>query len=553
MESLGPVERVTHMAQEFLPHMSMDHISKEVVEAEQRFISEQLKANEKKVRMLQEEEQDRLFGLGAMYTGGKIRRPAEPYEFGDSQQQQRRTILRARLEQMNTIAAAQQKQQIERGSAFLNNRASTNMKNTIFTMDESGDPKELPSMSKQIESMLNTSARDLDTSSDPFIKNVTRYGILGDSDPKNAEYDRPLDPKWAAIKEFINYARQTDLDDPQLWSRDQLRGLWVDLVDPDNTGDRMMHLQFASYEEFFLTVKDMVGADATQKEIEAELLRRVKAVFPHFTEGTVKALIYRILESLFFSALPPTRTQQQKQDYTIDHNDLVIQSITDEITDGGTKFSYFKFSELAGQPLPKIAAVYDSIEALAKNKIKEKQWYAVAENMLKDDPRAASNMLLALYDSLRPIHDPQDLGSTEKVLGKVYEPEIINGVATGVGKRKSSIAIVKITPGNGRFVINGRDYLQYFANPLHKIKVSIPLKMVNAISHFDINVKVTGGGTTGQVDAISLGLARALAKFVPEYGYMFAKHGLMRRDPREVERKKPGRRKARRAFQWVKR
>lgn len=552
----GPIERVASMATQILPSLDIDHITKEMVDAEQRYVSERIKKNEERVRELQDEEQDKLFGLGTMYTGNKVKRPAEPYEYANYQQDQRMTSFNARLEHMDVVIGAQQKQQRQRAVGFLNNRANADEKNTLFTMDENANPENLPKLSRQIESALHVAARDLDTTKDPFVKNVARYGILGDSDPKNEDYVAPVDPKWGAIKEYINYARQAELHDPQLWSPSQLKTLWIDMVTPAESRSReekSQYMQFSSYEEFFNTARDLVSKNSSDEAITAELLKRLKAVYPQFTETMLNTVMFKILGSLFDTGKIPSRLERRRRNYTMDSNELVIQSITDNVTDGGTKFSFFKFSELAGQPMPKLGAVYDSIEAMSKNRVKERQWYAVAENMKNNDPRIASNSLMALYETLRPIHDPREHGASEAGKRKIYDAEIINGVSTGVGKRKSSIATVKVKPGNGLFTINGRDYLQYLTSPIHKIKLSIPLSLVDIISQFDINVNVKGGGTTGQLDAIQLGLVRAVSKFVPEFGFVFARHGFMRRDAREVERKKPGRKKARKRFQWVKR
>lgn len=556
LASMGPLERVQELTRQFLPHMTMDHLTKEAVDAEKRYTSERLKANEEHVRMLQEDEQDRLFGLGSIYSGSKVPRPAEPYEYDTYQQRHRRALLRGRMEHMQLILEAQQKQQQQRGTAFLNNRASANMRNNIFAMGENTDPKELPELSKQVESMLHTAARDIDNMSDPFIKDVARYGILGDSDPQDSEYVRPVDPKWATLKEYINYARQIHMDDPQVWSKPQLREIWARLVVPKDArslDDSLDMLQFTSYEDFFRTVKDLIGRNSSDAEIEKELVTRLQNIYPQFTEGALRTMLIRILDSLLHVGKVPRKAEIRATGYKMDSNELVIQSITDKVTDGGTKFSFIKFAEMAGQPMPKMAAVYDSIEALSKRRVRERQFYAVVENMRENDPRLAPNPIAALYEALRPIHDPSVLGSMGEPPRKVFEPEIINGVATGVGKRKSSIAIVKVKPGNGLFVINGRDYLQYFTNPIHKIKVALPLKLLDIVGQFDIDVTVHGGGTTGQVDAIIHGLSRALPKFIPEFGYALARNGFMHRDARVVERKKPGRKKARKKFQWVKR
>ena len=93
-----------------------------------------------------------------------------------------------------------------------------------------------------------------------------------------------------------------------------------------------------------------------------------------------------------------------------------------------------------------------------------------------------------------------------------------------LGRRKKSVANVRITPGTGSIVINGRNYLEYFNhNRYALVKMSMPLRLIDCLHQFDIDVRVKGGGTTGQSDAIVMGLSRALAKFQPEFGYYLTK------------------------------
>ena len=102
-------------------------------------------------------------------------------------------------------------------------------------------------------------------------------------------------------------------------------------------------------------------------------------------------------------------------------------------------------------------------------------------------------------------------------------------------------------------MINGRSHLEYFTNEEDIETIGLPLSLTNSLQQFDVKVSVDGGGTSGQRDAIKLGLARALGNFVPGFGTHLARNGMMTRDSRIVERKKPGQRKARAKFQWVKR
>jgi small subunit ribosomal protein S9 len=121
------------------------------------------------------------------------------------------------------------------------------------------------------------------------------------------------------------------------------------------------------------------------------------------------------------------------------------------------------------------------------------------------------------------------------------------------GRRKRAVAQVRIIPGNGRILINKRDFRQYFRLETLQNLVTRPLALASGIREIDVMVKVEGGGVSGQVGAVVLGISRALLLFDPTLRPLFRQNGLLTRDPREKERKKYGRRRARRAFQFSKR
>jgi small subunit ribosomal protein S9 len=124
----------------------------------------------------------------------------------------------------------------------------------------------------------------------------------------------------------------------------------------------------------------------------------------------------------------------------------------------------------------------------------------------------------------------------------------------GTGRRKTSVARVHLKQGAGSFVINKREANEYLNNELLKLKVNQPFVLLGINSgEFDILVNVAGGGVNGQAEAIRLGISRALMQYNPEYRPVLKKAGLVRVDSRIVERKKPGRRKARKRFQFSKR
>ncbi len=127
------------------------------------------------------------------------------------------------------------------------------------------------------------------------------------------------------------------------------------------------------------------------------------------------------------------------------------------------------------------------------------------------------------------------------------------GFYWGTGRRKSSVARVRIKPGSGKLIVNKKELDDYFRRQQDREAVLAPLKAVQAESTFDIFINVKGGGTTGQSGASVLGIARALKNYDENYLQALRDSGLLTRDPRMVERKKPGQRGARRRFQFSKR
>lgn len=122
-----------------------------------------------------------------------------------------------------------------------------------------------------------------------------------------------------------------------------------------------------------------------------------------------------------------------------------------------------------------------------------------------------------------------------------------------IGRRKTSIARVYVKPGKGDIKVNDRELKEYFISEIHQTTVKQPIVAVKADGQYDVTVNVEGGGVKGQAEAVRLGIARALVEFNAENKPALRKEGFITRDSRMVERKKPGRRKARRKFQFSKR
>jgi small subunit ribosomal protein S9 len=122
-----------------------------------------------------------------------------------------------------------------------------------------------------------------------------------------------------------------------------------------------------------------------------------------------------------------------------------------------------------------------------------------------------------------------------------------------VGRRKEAVTRVFLSKGEGKITINGKDYKAYFPLVYLQNQVEAPFKTVEATDKFDVVINATGGGVKGQAEAAKLGISRALLEVSLDYRPALKAAGLLKRDPRAVERKKPGRKKARRSFQFSKR
>jgi small subunit ribosomal protein S9 len=122
-----------------------------------------------------------------------------------------------------------------------------------------------------------------------------------------------------------------------------------------------------------------------------------------------------------------------------------------------------------------------------------------------------------------------------------------------IGRRKEAVARVYLSKGKGNIIVNGKDFKQYFPVDTMQYKLEQPFKTVDSLAKFDVKANVDGGGTTGQAEAIRLAISRALCELDIENRPALKSEGLLTRDARVVERKKPGQKKARKKFQWVKR
>ena len=126
-------------------------------------------------------------------------------------------------------------------------------------------------------------------------------------------------------------------------------------------------------------------------------------------------------------------------------------------------------------------------------------------------------------------------------------------ITNTLGRRKTAVARIYLKKGSGNITVNGRDYKEYFPLATLQYVVTQPLMLAEVDGQYDIKVNLDGGGIAGQAEALRLAISRALVEINPEYRPVLKVKGLLRRDPRMVERKKPGQPKARKRFQFSKR
>ncbi|MEL7481766.1 MAG: 30S ribosomal protein S9, partial [Pseudomonadota bacterium] len=158
-----------------------------------------------------------------------------------------------------------------------------------------------------------------------------------------------------------------------------------------------------------------------------------------------------------------------------------------------------------------------------------------------------------MSDTAQSLEDLNQLGEGETANADVppAEPKIDQyGRAYGTGRRKSAVARVWIKPGSGKITINGRDQEKYFARPVLRMVIAQPLIEAGRETEFDVICTVKGSGLSGQAGAVRHGISRALVAYEPALRPKLKPQGFLTRDPRTVERKKYGRRKARRSFQF---
>src|SRR5262245_1016317 len=159
-----------------------------------------------------------------------------------------------------------------------------------------------------------------------------------------------------------------------------------------------------------------------------------------------------------------------------------------------------------------------------------------------------------MAETTKTLEDLSALKGTETAAAAVHARKVdAQGRAYATGKRKDAVARVWIKPGAGKILVNTKDFTQYFARPVLQMLLKQPLQAANRLDQFDVMATVSGGGLSGQAGAVRHGISKALTYYEPELRGVLKKGGFLTRDSRVVERKKYGRMKARRSFQFSKR
>ncbi|KIA59513.1 30S ribosomal protein S9 [Nocardia vulneris] len=156
------------------------------------------------------------------------------------------------------------------------------------------------------------------------------------------------------------------------------------------------------------------------------------------------------------------------------------------------------------------------------------------------------------FDAVEVVEDGEGYDEAE-VSAESFAPIVIDRPVQTVGRRKEAVVRVRMLPGSGNFVLNGRTIEDYFPNKVHQQLVKSPLVTVERTESFDIHARLVGGGPSGQAGALRLAIARALIEVTPDDRPALKRAGFLTRDPRATERKKYGLKKARKAPQYSKR
>jgi small subunit ribosomal protein S9 len=172
---------------------------------------------------------------------------------------------------------------------------------------------------------------------------------------------------------------------------------------------------------------------------------------------------------------------------------------------------------------------------------------------MADQPQSSLGTMRDALQNVQLRHAPTPNTPAAAQLSEAKPKLDAQGRAYATGKRKNAVARVWVQPGTGKITVNGRDSPIYFARPVLRMLINQPFAIVNRLGQFDVNCTVIGGGLSGQAGAVRHGISKALLNYEPGLRPALKAQGFLTRDSRVVERKKYGRAKARRSFQFSKR
>ncbi|HEX4193090.1 MAG TPA: 30S ribosomal protein S9 [Stellaceae bacterium] len=172
---------------------------------------------------------------------------------------------------------------------------------------------------------------------------------------------------------------------------------------------------------------------------------------------------------------------------------------------------------------------------------------------MADQPQSTLGTMRDALQNVQLRHTPASNAPAAVPQGEVKPKLDAQGRAYATGKRKNAVARVWVRPGTGKITVNGRDSPIYFARPVLRMLINQPFLVVNRMGQFDVNCTVIGGGLSGQAGAVRHGISKALLNYEPGLRPALKQQGFLTRDSRVVERKKYGKAKARRSFQFSKR
>eukprot|EP01027_Heterolobosea_sp_BB2_P011852 GEZU01017210.1.p1 GENE.GEZU01017210.1~~GEZU01017210.1.p1 ORF type:complete len:620 (-),score=197.20 GEZU01017210.1:278-2137(-) len=292
-------------------------------------------------------------------------------------------------------------------------------------------------------------------------------------------------------------------------------------------------------------IKEDAMEQLSDKAIEDLMLK-----YPGLSRAGAEVVLSRVAEAFTLpdSALPEGEIEP-------DQKQLAISTISDELSKTTQPINYTYANLLVRIMSSKFTQTDRAFKQLAARRVKESEMKEVMYNMATIDSDSIDDDWEYFYQVLKPVINSRITRREENLGEPELRPRIVdaNGVSSGIGRRKTAVCKVWIKQGEGKFIVNGKPHYEYFTRERNRFQLLLPFHVSGTLGQFDVKANVHGGGLAAQAEAIRLGLSRAISNFAPEKRFELRNVGLLTRDPRMVERKKPGQKKARKKFQWVKR